>query len=228
MIFVTSIPKAGTHLLCQVIEYVVGTYPVSLKKGRAFEPGRFEDHPYLVGHFRREHLAGSDALFRLFARRAAVVLIRDPRDICNSMLRYLEREPAERYRAAARKLEGLDYPARIKAVAAGIRVAEMEFKIPSLVDACSGFLELRDLLPELVIVRYEDFFGDCVAADKLAPVLRCETRVARAAIERAVTTATRTKDVGQPQAWRRNFDEELAAYMRETYGDIIARLGYLP
>lgn len=61
-LFVTSMPKAGTHLLCSIVEQLWGKYPLSIKKPQLVEfraldkvvRGTSLRGLAVAGHFRHE------------------------------------------------------------------------------------------------------------------------------------------------------------------------------
>jgi hypothetical protein len=229
MIFLTSIPKSGTHLLATTIQVLTGSYPVTVNKpaspvGADFS--RFDMHPNLGGHFRREYVSQNASLAVLFRKRSVFVLIRDPRDICNSMVHYLESSDNAGHKSILPLFEGLTLTEKIKAVAAGMVSPDSGYRVPGLKVACGGFIDFGEVIPTATIIRYEDFFIGTLAAEKISAALGVDVATAQQAVEQALGTKTRTLRVGMPQAWRTNFDQSLISYMNSNYGLLIHKLGY--
>ena len=228
MIFITSIPKAGTHLLASVVQELYGVYPVSVKKSGGMHSSSYSQyvgHPCLVGHFRDYHLAGNDGLLSLFKSRKVLVLIRDPRDVVVSMVHYLlgQRDPRQRRLADLMRDEPLRE--QIMMVAGGISLIDRSFEVLRLNDHCDGFLGIKDLLPEVCVVRYEDFFTD-TAARQLSSFLGFSRRQVKQAVTSALGGRSQTKRQGVAFDWIASFDEPLKAYFDGEHGTAITSLGY--
>lgn len=230
MIFITSIPKSGTHLLATVIEQATGEYPVSVKKYGLDENSnlsKYQDIKGLIGHFRVAQLESNESLKYHFAKRKIIILIRDPRDICNSMLHYLERSVNSHHKNVASLLEHMDYDSKIKAVASGLISSDKSFKVANLTQLCSGFIEIQHLFPEqTTIIKYEDFFTENIARDKIAKFLDIDQQSAERYIQNALSSETKTKNIGLPYAWKKNFNDHLKSFINESHSDIIRQLGY--
>lgn len=229
MIFITSAPKSGTHLLAKIVDELLGGYPVSVKEKKAlksFDYGSYAQHRALVGHFRFAHLETNPSLRALVFGRKLFVLIRDPRDICVSMVYYLEQSVNPMHVAAARQLAGLDLKDKIKKTALGFEVLAGQFRIADLAQHCGGFLEMVEHAPEACLLRYEDFFDAGLAAGKIADFLSIDKNLVSACINNAFSTALRTKRDGVPYSWRKTFDDELQHFFNDHFGSIISRLGY--
>ncbi len=228
MIFISSMPKAGTHLLATVMQELFGEYPVPVRKkvpGEVIDFAQFASHPLLMGHFRAGSVQQNPALQALMQGRKILILIRDPRDVCNSMLHYLLQSSHPLHRKVQPLLQGLDYSEQIKAVAAGLDASDRSFKVGRLQAHCGGFIEVAQLLPQACVLRYESFFAGHASAS-LATFLELDQDRVANAIDNALRSGSKTKRAGIAFAWRDNFDPALQAFFIVHYGDIIQKLGY--
>ena len=109
-IALTSIPKSGTHLLATVIENIVGDYSVTLRKN--LDPqsryARKAIRRQVVGGHLRISAIMSPNYFPFFSDRKVIALIRDPRDICNSMIHYIEKSHRIENKILYMALNGLE------------------------------------------------------------------------------------------------------------------------
>lgn len=229
MIFLTSMPKSGTHLLATVIQDLFAEYPVAIRKkgpGETIEFSQFAGHPLLMGHFRASMVQQNPDLLELMQRRKTLILVRDPRDVCNSMLHYLLQSSNAFHRKVRPMLLGLPYTEQIKAVAGGLIAPDQSFRVGCLPVHCGGFTEVAQLLPQACVLRYESFF-DGQASAALAAFLELDQERVVKAVDNALGSSTKTKRAGIASAWRDNFDSELQAFFITHYGDIIQKLGYL-
>lgn len=198
MIFITSTPKTGTHLLAQTLEMLTGHYSVSVKKNNLANTDdylRFQEYPNLVGHFRLSHVTKNMALRQLMYIRKVFILIRDPRDVCNSMLHYLEQSANPDHIAATKQLLGLSYQDKTKAAASGITIPGLKFTVAS---HCSGFIELADTLPHACLLRYAHFFSDDSLPETIANFLECETHLVKECLNKALNADTVLKESAFP------------------------------
>ncbi len=226
MIFCTSAPKSGTHLLAKVIENLTGRYTVTIKRGMPDSEIRRRSNafPNIGGHFRLKDFRGSEALMETLAERSLFILIRDPRDVCASMVTYLARKGNYEHQQAFQCLADLEGEAAIMRVAEGFDSGDSSFRQPSIEQACAGFLEIRQLCPWSTVLRYEEFFTP-EAAQKIAAGLGLDQDIVQGAISSALISDTRTKHTGTPRVWL-TFSDELKDYFREKHSRLIERLGY--
>lgn len=228
MIFISSMPKAGTHLLATVMQDLFGEYPVPVRKkvpGEVIDFAQFASHSLLMGHFRASSVQQNPALQALMQGRKILILIRDPRDVCNSMLHYLLQSSHPLHRKVQPMLLGLPYAEQIKAVAAGLAAPDRSFKVARLQAHCGGFVEVAQLLPQACVLRYESFF-DGQASATLAAFLELDQDHIAGAIDNALRSGSKTKRAGIASAWRDNFDPALQSFFIAHHGDIIRQLGY--
>ena len=230
-IFITSIPKAGTHLFGKVIEFITGQYPLSVKKntlnyGLSKQQLSVLENCNLLGHFRKIHLDEDIYLKDLFSSRTVFILIRDPRDICNSMLHYLESSTNSNHQSIANLLVNLDYTEKIKQLSSGLKSPNSEFEVPNLHYHCSGFLEIKNHIPDAVIIKYEDFFDEDKISNTLSHTLGVPYELANISVKKALACDTKTKRAGIPYAWENNYDDHLIDYLNNNFFQVISGLGY--
>lgn len=226
--FITSIPKSGTHLLASLVREITGEYPTSVKKSLS-ENADYEKYARfqnLVGHFRINNIEESRSLKDLFLARRVLVMIRDPRAICNSMLHYLMKSENQRHVEIRKKILGLSFDDQIIQISRGIVSDDRSFKVPELSVACAGFLEIIDRIPSSTLFRYEDFFVGDRNMEKIAVCFGVDTERARVCLNNAISGGSKTKREGTPDSWKSAFSPSLVSYFDENYRDLIAGLGY--
>ncbi|MCX7092902.1 MAG: hypothetical protein NTY50_05560 [Methylobacter sp.] len=229
--FATSIPKAGTHLFGKVIELISGQYPLSVKKntldyGLSKKQLSLLESCNLLGHFRSIHLDEDIYLKNLFLSRTVFILIRDPRDICNSMLHYLETSTNLNHQSIANLLVGLNYTEKIKLLSSGLKSPNSEFEVYNLNDHCSGFLEIKNHIPDAVIIKYEDFFDGDKISNTLSHALGVPYELVDVSVKKALASDTKTKRVGIPYMWKHSYDEQLIDYLNNNFSQVISAFGY--
>jgi hypothetical protein len=226
-IIITSIPKAGTHLFGKVVENLFGVYPTSLKKESVrvnLDP--YKKIPYICGHIRYDQLTDECHLREIFVGRKVFVLIRDPRDVCISMVHFMLNSDNSAHKQVAELLRDQTFNEQVKLVSKGIRIPGMSFKIGDLNQHCSGFLEYLHSDFECILVRYEDFFNVALVAPKIANHLGIDTEQVQQAIENSLGAQTKTLRSGRPYIWKDDLDGPLKIYFREHFGQLISNLGY--
>jgi hypothetical protein len=226
--FITSIPKSGTHLLATVIQDLTGAYPRSVKKidGRDTVYGGYEPSESLVGHFRARAIRNNESLAKLFSERQVLVLVRDPRAICNSMLHHLMTSRHRRHQEGRDQVQALPFNEQIIRVSKGLFAADGRNIVAELAKMCTGFAEIKKLYPDAVFLRYEDFFDPAFTAEKMPGIFGIDAQRAREVVDRALTGGSRTKREGNPNGWRAVFDADLVNYFDINYGGLINQLGY--
>ena len=224
---ITSIPKSGTHLLATVVKNIFGEYAATVHKNIDIETKYAKktlSRKVVSGHMRIEAIT-SPQYSPFFMDRKIAVLVRDPRDICNSMVHYLETSHKEDHKAFYMAISDLDHEEKIRMVARGIRLDGQKFSVPSIDKACSGFLEIAENLPDSTIFRYEEFFDDGIV-ERLSDFFEVPKDLARSAVSSSLGANTRTKREGKKQQWRQNFSQELKDFFDENFGSTIRYLGY--
>jgi hypothetical protein len=228
--FITSIPKSGTHLLASFVNAVAGEYPTSVKKehDRKFDYGRYARAANLVGHIRARQISENSSLASLFASRRVLVLVRDPRAICNSMLHFLGSSHHDYHAKALQRIEHFPFDERIMSIAKGLVAEDGRFMVPELTKMCSGFVELTKMHPDAHLLRYEDFFDVDSMGDRLAGIFEIDRTHARACLSTALSGGSRTKREGDPNGWRAAYSPKLRRHFKDNYGAVLASLGYEP
>ncbi len=228
MIIITSIPKAGTHLFGKIIENLFGVYPSSLKKegGQFVTFDSYKSNPYICGHIRYNHLIEENHLKEIFVGRKVFVLIRDPRDICISMVHYMLNSNNFAHKRVAELLRNHSFSEQVILISNGIKIPNLNFKVSSLNYHCSGFLEYLESDLECVLLRYEDFFEAEKIAPRIANYLNIDVAKVQRAIENSLGAQTKTLRSGRPLAWKDDLDKSLKAYFRDSFGELITDLGY--
>jgi hypothetical protein len=227
-VFITSIPKSGTHLLASVLQHLQGEYPTSLKKKRdpAESYSEYEKFDGLVGHIRANHLAENESLSTLFTTRKILILVRDPRAICNSMVHYLLSSTNANHLLVRDQIASLSYAEQVIAVSKGLRSPDRKFMVPELAKMCTGFVEIQQSHTDSFLFRYEDLLDVEPASQELANVLGTDPQRTLDSLTAAIAGPSRTKREGRPDGWRDAFNGELADYFRASYSGLIKDLGY--
>jgi len=231
--FISSVPKSGTHLLATLVRIATGEDVVSIKEKEGL-PGidfsRYESFVNLTGHYRIKHVKSNESLRKLFESRRCVVLIRDPRDLCNSMLHYIEGSTNKGHKKVAARLGGLSYEERIVQLAEGVKDCDGISISPGLHAWTCGFLELLEEFPESTLIRYEDFFVDDAIKPIVQRLFQVSPSCAHDLVARALRSGSKTKRVtgggGRPCQWNQAFSAELKHYFASNYAELIDYLGY--
>ena len=230
--FITSAPKSGTHLLATLVSIATGESVISVKEKKRLPDidfSKYDGYSNLAGHYRIGHVRSSTSLRKLFESRNRIVLIRDPRDLCNSMLHYLECSTNQVHKKAADRLRGLKYEERIIQIADGVKGSDGISILPSLRKWSSGFVELLEEFPESTLIRYEDFFVDDSLAPSVSRLLQVPQSTAKDLIMRALQSGSKTKRIsggGRPRQWEQAFSDELKNYFASNYAELIHSVGY--
>lgn len=229
--FITTPPKSGTHLLSALVEEVTGEKSISVKNKKISEAEEreFSKASNLVGHHRIKHLKACDRLYRLFAERKILIMIRDPRDLCNSMLHYLMKSQNLNHQSAARELSGLEFNKQIIKIANGFTVNETNFSVPDIRCWCSGFIELQKEFDQVFVFHYEDFFQEEKVIRLIQNGFEMNYADASTILKSALQKKTKTKRDGgaMPNQWERTFGDELKKFFDDEFGDLITSFGYL-
>jgi hypothetical protein len=240
-----SIPKAGSHLIIQVLHSLTklgpfvdtGFFPVNrwednrklppedvLRNIEAMQPG---DIGYGYVHCHEPFLSALTG-----PERATVFIYRDPRDVVVSAMNYAT------YMNVRHGLHGYfnerlaSDEERIDAVIRGIPETGIEYSsIRTRYDHYVGWLEQ----PEVLSLRFEDLTLDrdstlhrllnYLKIRGFKPSVSDEEAVAvmKAGIEPKKSGTFRK---GQPGGWRKAFTEANKEAFKQTAGDLLIRLGY--
>lgn len=217
--------------MSSLVESWSGSPVISVKEKANYKDFNFEkylNYPNLVGHYRLSHIRGNSSLRDLFVKRNVIVMIRDPRDICNSMLHYLLKSTNRMHQVASKQLIGLSYDEQIMLIAEGISDSNDVAITPSLEKWCSGFIELQEEVSDAFVLRYEDFFEINSISKFLSQIFTINEIKARSLVESALLSGSKTKREGgaKPVQWRSVYSENLKEYFEVNHGAIIERLGY--
>ena len=229
--FVSSIPKSGTHLVNSLIELWSGQTVISVKEKanyQEFDFSKYANCESLSGHYRASQVKSNESLRDLFLSRTVIVIIRDPRDLCNSMLHYLMKSQNPHHQAAARQLNGLNYEQQIIDIAIGIRADNGVAITPNLNKWCTGFVELLDEFKNATLLRYEDFFEIEKISYTISRLFSIEYDDARLLILNGLSSGSKTKRDGgaRPDQWKSIYSRRLQKYFIDNYSETIEHLGY--
>lgn len=217
-LFLTSIPKSGTHLVVPVLEAVLETKGHVLgKKGvrAGVVPPAFARHAFVYGHVRCRVRAVTPAGLRI------LVLIRDPRDIVLSMRDYLARSRHPRHWAVRRMLARLPREEQLMRLVDG--VAAMGFAVAPIEQHCGKMLEWRKRGG--MVLRYEELMAPA-GPDLLAEAVGRSDLRDRIADALALQRNARgsTFNVGGTR-WRAEMPRAVLDHLHAR-SDIVTRLGY--
>lgn len=229
--FISSVPKSGTHLFSSLIESWSGSKVLSVKEKSgylSFDFSVYEEYNNLVGHYRVPHVLANQSLMNLFKSRKVIILIRDPRDVCNSMLHYVQRGINKNQQDVARQLDGLSFDEQIILIARGVKAADGSVITPNIDKWCSGFVELLNEFENAVLFRYEDFFNIDYFSISIERLLSISAHEARILIKSALASQSKTKRLSgaKPYQWKNLFSAELKEYFKVSHGNLIKKLGY--
>ncbi|MGH6643552.1 MAG: sulfotransferase domain-containing protein, partial [Bradyrhizobium sp.] len=224
-ILITSMPKAGTHLLAEIVSAIYGKKSLPLSKSRmgalpAVERviDELDCREFIFhGHLRHHHYSCQ------FKSRhwKFLVLVRDPRDILISMHDFMQRSPHPDHAYAFSTLVLLPYRERLKRLMNGIDIGGYE--IARMESYCRGWLEWQKR--GALLLRYEDLRSP-ESAVKLAGFLDVPLETVEQAVCVAYGRKTRTLSEGSIGRWQKVFDEDLVLYTQAHDGGVIANLGY--
>lgn len=223
-IFLTSIPKSGTHFATAVLGDLLEVAPISINKNfdklaslnRQFltEPARTQVG---YGHIRRDKRRAR----RLLKSWRIVVLIRDPRDVVLSMRDFLTSSPATEHRAAYETIAHLSPAEQIKAVILGIDVEG--FNVAPINTHASGFLDWNEV--GACVIRYEQFW-EPASLDAFFDFLKVNRARGRDTVDAVRGMSSVTFNKGVVNRWREEMDSELLSFFHKHDGGCVERLGY--
>jgi hypothetical protein len=240
-----SIPKAGSHLIIQVLHGLTrlgpfvdtGFTPVNrwednrklspedvLRNIEAMQPG---DIGYGYVHCREPFLSALTG-----PERATVFVYRDPRDVVVSAMNYATYMNVRHGLHAYFNERLSSDEKRIEAVIRGIPEAGVDYSsIRTRYDHYLGWLEQ----PAVLSLRFEDLILEREAAlHKLVAYLKTRGFKASVSDEEAVATLkagiapekSGTFRKGQPGGWREVFTAANKEIFKQITGDLLIRLGY--
>lgn len=224
-ILVTSMPKAGTHLLSKIIAYTFGRPAQPLKKtalstlpsiNRVVDELGYRDFLF-HGHFRYHHFSPLLTSWHW----KVIVLVRDPRDVILSLRDFLAASQDPIHVEAYATIRDLPYRDQIKALVRGIKTPR--FEIARLESYCRGWVEWQRR--RAIVLKYEELASDETAA-RLAEFLDIPLPRIVAAVRKGYGSDNPTKRIGKADRWREVLDEDLCEFFRQEDGGAIAHLGY--
>ncbi len=245
-LFGNAIPKAGSHLLQQVL---LGFTAI----GPFVDPGMPPVNRDAANRKRREAevvaqllaMQPGDVRYGYLGARqpytdilrqpgwATVFIVRDPRDGVISEMHYIaERQTAHDYHPVFR--EQMRSPReRIRALIEGMDLPHS--RLPSIAERYAKY-EAWMAFPEVFTVRFEDLIlnrretlGRVLdfVQQRGAWTLTLPREQALDALEAAIQPhRSGTFRKGQPGEWRQWFDDDLKRLFKERTGDLLIRLGY--
>lgn len=229
-----TIPKSGTHLLTAILEALPGV--TAWRRGVLRVPGgdpaalRHACRRMPAGTYVATHIGCSAPLRAVVEDLGlqAVLLVRDPRDVAASMVRFAMTAPHVPEHPAFAALP--DDGARLRAAIGG----HPGTPGPGLLrERYDRYLPWR--AHGALLLRYEDLVGprgggtverQHAAIRRLAAHLDLPATDAQISAAAAYSTATPTFRRGQIGGWRQDFDEAHIALAHDVLGDVIADLGY--
>ncbi len=245
-LFGNAIPKAGSHLLHQVLQgftaigpfVVPGMPPVNrdaANRKRDAAGIAAQLAAMLPGDVRYGYLPYRPDFARWLTAPgwATVLILRDPRDVVVSLMHYIAERQTSHDFYEAFQTRWTTPKARLQAIIQGARLPHSRLSDPaSQYAAYLGWLDH----PEVLVVRFEDLVRSRQATlvrildfvqQRGAWQLTLPREQALAALERAIRPhRSGTFRKGQPGEWRQWFDEDLKRLFKEHTGDLLIRLGY--
>lgn len=245
-LFGNAIPKAGSHLLYQVLQgfaaigpfVIPGVPPVNRdaanrkrdERGILAQLARTRPGDIRYGYlpYRPAYVSWLTA-----PGWATVLIVRDPRDVVVSLMHYITERQTEHDFHEAFHTIWTTPKARLQAIIEGARLPHSR-----LSDPASQYGDYLGWLthPEVLVVHFEDLI--LRRRETLERILdfvqqRGTWRLtlprgqALDALEAAIRPhKSGTFRKGQPGEWRQWFDEDLKRLFKERTGDLLIRLGY--
>lgn len=245
-LFGNAIPKAGSHLLHQVLQgfATVGPFvvpglppvnrdPSNRKRSEAQMAAQLQ--AMLPGDIRYGYLGATPPFTEILTQPgwATVFIVRDPRDAVVSEMHYIgERQTQHDYHPLF-QTQLREPRQRLKALIEGMQLPHS--RLPSVRERYEKYIGWT-ALPQVFTVRFEDLI--LRRRETLAEILdfvqdRGRWRLtlprdqALDALEEAIRPRrSGTFRKGQPGEWREWFDDDLKRLFKEHTGDLLIRLGY--
>jgi len=224
-----SLPKSGTHLLASIFRELGFETAAVRKEGvseivdvRILETARPGDL-YYYGHLRARQSDVVEAAQKNGFR--VVVLLRDPRDVCLSMVDFLQSGRPAAIRRGEPQLTRMSRSQLLRGVICGFDLPG--YRTPPMADLAKGWLEWRE--HGAVVIRYEEL---AIAARGGPPIESVEKLgIAPAAFCAATAavfgdTSGKTFNKGVCGRWQAEFDSEARELWRRTASGVSAYLGY--
>ncbi len=245
-LFGNAIPKAGSHLLHQVLQgfaavgpfVVPGLPPVNrdpLNRKRSAAQMLAQLRAMRPGDIRYGYLGATPPFTQVLTQPgwATVFIVRDPRDAVVSEMHYIgERQTQHDYHPIF-QTQLREPRQRLRALILGMQLPHS--RLPSVEERYRKYLGWLDH-PQVFTVRFEDLI--LRRRETLARLLDYVQRrgswrltlpreQALEALEAAIRPRrSGTFRKGQPGEWRQWFDADLKRLFKEHTGDLLIRLGY--
>jgi hypothetical protein len=230
-VLLTSIPKAGTHLLRPVLCEILGRRSIAVHKS-AYGDLRFartmNGRSVYYGHLRSDFAPWSSP------KAAVIVLLRDPRDLLVSLRDFILRggaQPAHRMLADAFRTMALDDQYRriidgVRFQAFGPPPPGRKWIVAPLTKHCAGFAEWGQL--GATVIRYEDLFTDAAPGQLVQALSWSSMREAdaRRALQRWIGQSTATFNIGRPGRWREALSPQVLDHLAARAPELLPSLGY--
>jgi hypothetical protein len=214
-IVLTSMPKAGTHLMLHILQQATG------RRGRTFKKceniSEVSSHEALLyGHARVGQLLGIDHdKWRLIA------LIRDPRDIVLSMLDYLPTTEKSTHKETYSQIAHLSRDEQLMAIIDGVG------HCAPITSHCAGWVEWRN--SGGIIVRYEEILDGSAfgaIADHIGVDRRRLADSGSANIGAWARGGPNTLNKGQAWRWVGEMSPRVLTHFYKAAPDLLERVGY--
>jgi len=247
VLFATSFPKSGTHLLTQVLEGFTRVGPAVISGLPAVvtysgDSGRTRAEPEILADLHRlkpgdiayGHVHATPAVSDVLCQPgwAAYFMLRDPRDVVISHVHYVtEMEPGHiHHRYYTQELKSFDE--RLLVSILGRPESNIEF--PDIAHRFQPFLGWIDR-PEVLALRFEDFTQDQPAGIRQALQHAVDRGfLLEVPLEQAVSLVLQHLDPrrsptfrrGKAGDWREVFTPRHKEVFKEVAGDLLVQLGY--
>jgi hypothetical protein len=230
-VLLTSIPKAGTHLLRPVLCEILGRRSSAVHKS-AYGDLRFaktmNGRTVYYGHLRSDFAPWSSP------KAAVIVLLRDPRDLLVSLRDFILRggaQPAHRLLTDAFQSMSVDDQYRwiidgVRFHTFGLPPPGRKWVLAPLIKHCAGFADWSQLGAS--VMRFEDLFTEA-APGQLAQALRwsgVREGDVEGALRRWVGQSTTTLNVGRPGRWREALSPDVLGHLSAQAPGLVTSLGY--
>lgn len=223
-LFLACMPKAGTHLLTEVVRRASRYEPIPLdgaglkslaainRLARALPSQRFCF--YAHARARTLPLVEDSGLWRIG------VLIRDPRDALLSMRDFLKVSPHAGHREIQSMLEPLSADDQLIMLIDGVRTPS-GYRAPPWSMLYEGWMEWGG---SRRIIRYEDILGGNLRP--LTKLLKMDLECVEQAVSGALQSTSPTKNKAVRHRWTTEMSDRVLAYAQSADSGQLVRLGY--
>lgn len=236
--FVTSVPKAGTHLLVHTLSCFPNLYDHGTLVYRSQDEQLLAIRHLTRGSIVSSHMVPDPRLLEILTggRISTFFIIRDPRDVCVSLMHYIRREPDHYFH---RFLDSFaDDDSLLSAIIHGYsepRGSEHAWlgSIDSVYRRRLGWCDIKSCLT----VRFEDLVGEEGGGDRsrqrdtLTRVahhlsLRLSSEKLDEIASSVFSTTTTTFRRGRIGAWKETFTADHRSQFKSVAGPLLIDLGY--